>query len=236
MNVIFVSTGMGSTLLWSQELIGTLHRTVDELKKRLGVRRITLLDIPCGDMAWMHRFLQTRDDIMYTGMDIVPELIRHHQRTYPPGDYPQRRFFHADVITLKELGRYHIILCRMLMQHLQYFDVYQLLQKISNSGSHVVLMTTINSFKNEQLHLENMLDNPGRFRSVNLELPPYQLGPPICLQRDGPPDAYMGWDHFIGLWKIPLQVHASCRVIHQNKWKSTNHVLYSCTQWKNPLQ
>ena len=233
---VFLYTGPGSTLLFSQELVGTLHTIVNNLKKHLGVQRITMLDVPCGDMVWMHRFLQTRDDIMYTGMDIVPDLIQHHQKEYPISDYPLRKFIHADVVTVKELGHYDIILCRMLMQHLKYFDVYQLLQKISNSGSHVVLMTTINSPGNSELNLGKASDNY-RFRPVNLELPPYQLGPPICLQRDGPPKftANKGWDHSIGLWKLPLKVHASCKATQQNKWKNTTPVLYSCARWKKPL-
>lgn len=101
---------MGSTLQWSQEMIGTLHKVIDSVKASLGVSRVTLLDVPCGDMAWMHRFLQTRDDVMYTGMDIVPELVQHHRRTYPEDQYPNRRFLHADAVTVRKLGTYHVVM------------------------------------------------------------------------------------------------------------------------------
>ena len=59
--------GMGATVQWTQELAGTLHVLINALKRELGVARVRLLDVPCGDMAWMSRFLRTRDDIDYTG-------------------------------------------------------------------------------------------------------------------------------------------------------------------------
>ena len=64
-------SGEGATLHWTQETIATLHSVVSQLKQLLGVQRVRLLDVPCGDMAWMSRFLQTRDDVDYTGVDIA---------------------------------------------------------------------------------------------------------------------------------------------------------------------
>ena len=211
----------------SQEMMATLQAVVDDLKRTLGKKRVTLLDIPCGDMAWMHRFLQTRDDIMYTGMDIVPELIQHHEKTYPASDYRQRRFIHGDIVTIKELTSNHIVLCRMMMQHLPSYNVLQVLQKISNSGSHVVLMTSIDTTINKELDLKKK----GRFHSLNLELPPYKLEPPICLQRDLPPNT-KGPRHFIGLWKLPLHTLAQCPRVYQNRGKDNKLILHSCTRWK----
>lgn len=121
----------------------------------------------------------------------------------------------------------------MMLQHLPYFDVYQVLQKISSSGSLYALLTTINSDNNPHLRLEDSLANPGRFRALNLEIPPYNLEPPICIQRDGPPDAFQAWDHFIGLWKLPLNTLTKCQKIYRNRWKDSPHLLNSCSLWKN---
>jgi len=63
--------GMGATLHWSQEVIGTLHVLIERIKRERAVSRVRLLDVPCGDMAWMSRFLKTRDDIDYTGRTVV---------------------------------------------------------------------------------------------------------------------------------------------------------------------
>ena len=210
--------------------MATLQAVVDDLKRTLGIKRVTLLDIPCGDMVWMHRFLHTRDDIMYTGMDIVPELIQHHEKTYPASDYPQRKFIHGDIVTIKELTSYHIVLCRMMMQHLPSYNLLQVLRKISSSGSHVVLMTSIDTQINKELDLKVK----GRFRAVNLELPPYKLEPPMCLQRDGPSNS-KGPKHFIGLWKLPLHTVAQCPHVYQNIGTDSKTVLHSCTRWEKVM-
>jgi len=69
-----VYTGPGSTLDFATEAMAGLHVIITELKEKLGVQRIRMLDIPCGDMVWMRRFLEAREDISYTGIDIVPVL------------------------------------------------------------------------------------------------------------------------------------------------------------------
>ena len=65
-------TGPGSTLLFTIEAMAGLQSVITEIKTQLGKDRIRMLDIPCGDMRWMPRFLETREDVDYTGMDIVP--------------------------------------------------------------------------------------------------------------------------------------------------------------------
>ncbi len=71
-------------------------------------------------MVWMHRFLQTRNDILYTGMDIVPELIEQHKKTY--SHFTQWQFVHQDVLE-SVIGQYDLILSKEMMQHLYLADV-----------------------------------------------------------------------------------------------------------------
>ena len=77
-----VRSGGGSEIEFTTEIVGTLHTVINHLKRKLGKEKITMLDIPCGDMTWMSRFLVSRDDIIYTGMDIVPALIEKHKKTF----------------------------------------------------------------------------------------------------------------------------------------------------------
>ena len=165
---------------------------------------IHILDVPCGDMVWMSRFLQTRQDIYYTGIDIVPDLISHHKQTY--GRFQRWRFLEADILDHNFIiDDYDLIINRMMLQHLYFNDVLKLLKKFSDSGSQFLLLTTFPAHpKNEELIIDPH-ENPGRFRYLNLEIPPIALTPPECLQRDGPIDAFEGWAHFVGLWKLPLR-------------------------------
>ena len=47
----------GATLSWTQELTATLHIVINTIKVTLGVERVRILDVPCGDMAWMSKYL-----------------------------------------------------------------------------------------------------------------------------------------------------------------------------------
>ena len=89
-----------------------LQNIISALKRRLGIKRVSLLDVPCGDMTWMKRFLASRDDVDYTGFDIVPELIAAHKRDF--AGRAEWSFEHRDI--LKDglpVGKdFHLILCR----------------------------------------------------------------------------------------------------------------------------
>ena len=154
----------------------------------------------------MSRFLLTRTDVTYTGMDIVPDLIEHHQEHYK--EYPWK-FAHIDIVEHSLKQSYDLILNRMMLQHLYYGDIFKILEQFSNSGSKYLLTTTFAQTKiNTELHIGP--DNPGRFRYLNLLIPPLSLVPPLCIQRDGPPNVFEGWEHFVALWELPLYQVEQC--------------------------
>jgi len=222
-------------LPWAQETVATLHSVISQLKKLLGVERVRLLDVPCGDMAWMSRFLQTRDDVDYTGVDIVPDIIRHHQQKFAGSSW---RFFEWDVVR-DGLGfsnaSFDLILCRALLQHLYIADVLRTLGHFSAApvkyGQRVFLLTTSFSRHTPNAELEITGDNPGRFRRLNLELPPISLVPPLCLVRDGPPDAREAWVLFLGLWELPLHKVSHCQHVTTFILRNSGQSLSSCVDW-----
>lgn len=220
---------------WTQETMATLHSVINQLKRLLGVQRIRLLDVPCGDMAWMSRFLKTRDDVDYTGVDIVPDIIRHHQQNFARFGW---RFFEWDIVRdgLEfSNASFDLILCRTLYQHLYAADILRTLAHLSSAPfkyrQHVFLLTTSFSKHPRNEELEITGDNPGRFRRVNLELPPISLVPPLCLARDGPPDAREAWVLFLGLWELPLQRVPHCWPYATFTLKNSGQSLTSCVDW-----
>ena len=54
-----------------------------------------MLDVPCGDMNWMKRFLSARNDIDYTGIDIVPDIIEKHKKEFKGTPY---KFINANIV------------------------------------------------------------------------------------------------------------------------------------------
>ena len=218
---------MGATLAWTQEAIAALNIIISDIKRELGINRVRMLDIPCGDMAWMSRFLKTRNDIEYTGMDIVPDLIDHHKNSFR---HPSWNFEARDIVKNPIKNRYDLIFCRTLLQHLYNSDAMKILDNFSKSGSRYLLVTTWSrNPENQELDIGDW--NPGRMRRLNLEIPPVSLPPPRCLLRDGPPDAIEGWDHFLGLWKLPLRQLKQCSSVKHSVLPKTSVEVYSCVSW-----
>ena len=220
------ASGRGAQLSWAQEVIATLHRLIDDLKMATGKKRVKVLDLPCGDMAWMSRFLVMREDVDYTGIDIVPELISNHRKAYR--SYPWK-FRLVDVLQHPLQESFDLIINRMLLQHLYYKDVFKLLKQFSETNSSVLFTTTfLGTEHNSELDVK---DNPGRVRKLNLEIPPLSLSPPLCVVRDGPPDTFEGWDHFIAVWRLPLRRLPQCLTAKKMTLKGTDKAIFSCVDW-----
>ena len=174
-------------------MLAVIHTIMDKLKHELNKTRISILDLPCGDLQWMSYLLQTRSDIDYTGMDIVPELIDKHKRTY--ADKPNIHFKHFDIVKSKLDGAYDFIICRMMLQHLLNDDVLKALSHFSSSDCKYFGATTFPDVaKNEEL-----IPLGGRLRFLNLEKPPINVGPPMCTY---PEPAFPS--HHFAIWKLPL--------------------------------
>ena len=217
-------SGPGSTLNWAQEAMATLHIIINEIKLVHGKETIKMLDIPCGDFVWMSRFLQERTDVKYTGMDIVPSLIENHKSAFKSD--PNLSFIHQDIVETPLGQGYDLILSRHMLQHLTTSDVMKVLSHLSNSGS-LYLLTTTMPVSSQTIELPS---KAGRFRYLNLEIPPVQLEPPLCLVRDGSRDGRANpWDLYLGLWILPLKQVKPCKVKHVDpKPFGANIKFYSC--------
>ena len=42
----------------------------------------SFLDSSCGDMTWMPEFLNKRDDVIFTGWDIVQSNVDNHRKKF----------------------------------------------------------------------------------------------------------------------------------------------------------
>ena len=189
-------SGPGSNLKTTLEHMITLQSIIQELKVKLNKKRISILDIPCGDMVWMQYFLKTRDDVDYTGMDIVPELITEHKKSFANEPWT---FIQQDVVLQPLNTSYDLIHNRQMLFHLKSQDIFTALKHFSESGSKY-LITSSHSIvdTNTELNYNRRKANNFPFRFLNLELPPYSLAPPLCYWRDEAPI-------FGLLYALPLQ-------------------------------
>ena len=217
---------------YAQEIMAALHIIIGQLKQYLGVDRVRLLDVPCGDLQWMGRFLRTRADVDYTGVDIVSDIIEHHRKTF--ADRPWK-FLNLDIVSEPiNVADYDLIMTRRMMEVLTHGDVILILRKLSNVTSPhqrpVFLLAT--TFSNTAKNVRININNSRRDALLNLELEPFRLTTPLCLFRDGPPESVI----FMGLWRLPLKVVAksSCSKPVAVSTLLSRHPMYSCINWTLP--
>ena len=83
----------GATLSWTQELTATLHIVINMIKAHLGIDSVRLLDVPCGDMAWMSMYYTANNNLLILQIQLEDTI---HSKTL--GNYGlHNRLFHAFV-------------------------------------------------------------------------------------------------------------------------------------------
>lgn len=160
---------------WGSELRNT-ERVIRELPGFLRRHGITsMLDAPCGDFNWMRHV--DLSGIDYTGADIVPELVAANQTAYGG---PGRRFQTLNLIE-DRLPQADLILCRDCLFHFSHADVFRALENCAASGARYLLTTTFLY----RTYPRNGDIQTGQWTPINLEMPPYELAPPIALLIEG---------------------------------------------------
>jgi len=151
----------------------------------------SLLDARCGDFNWQ-RHLDLRLE-KYFGIDIVPSLIEQNRQLY---ENRRREFMVADV-RHDFLPEAELILCRDLLVHLSFDDIFSALRNFCGSGAKYLLTTT---FPDKQTNTDI---KTGGWRTLNLQTAPFNFPAPFklinerCLENGG-----QFADKSLGLWLI----------------------------------
>jgi SAM-dependent methyltransferase len=111
-------SGTGSVDAHGQEYVRALARYLSEHS----IRRV--VDLGCGDFAIGRRIADLGVD--YTGVDVVPPLIRHHTRQFAS---PRVRFAHLDIVD-GDLPDGDLCLIRQVLQHLSNDQIARILPKL----------------------------------------------------------------------------------------------------------
>ena len=172
-------SGRGSTVART----ANIRDALPQLLQRIGAQ--SLLDAACGDFNWMR--LIDLGEIQYTGVDVVPELIRRNRERYSGA----KKTFEVADVTSDPLPTADAILCRDCFIHLSYKDIHRTLANLKRSGAQFLLATThVNILKNTDV-------KTGAWRNVNLQLAPLFFPAPIELLVE---DAELG--KCLGIWKL----------------------------------
>jgi hypothetical protein len=123
-----------------------------------------MIDVPCGDMAWMPIFLNDRN-IEYTGYDIVSPIIQKNKEIYPLLNFEK-----IDIVS-QILPQTDVVLCRDLLNHLSISDIQSVLYNFIKSGNEYFIISNNKGAINEDNKMEE-----GGSRPIDITTHPFSFG------------------------------------------------------------
>jgi hypothetical protein len=162
-------------------------KIIEDVFNELAIKSV--LDIPCGDFHWMRGV--NRNGVEYLGGDIVQDLISKNASLFSG---QSTKFLKMNILELT-LPQADLILCRDCLVHFSYKDILPAIESIKKSNSKYLITTTFTSHKNYDIIT-------GDWRPINLELPPFNLRPPILLYNEGFDEDIRFSDKSLAVWRI----------------------------------
>jgi hypothetical protein len=160
-------SGIGSRLVQTENI----RRELPRIFAQYEVKR--LFDAPCGDLNWMKLVLE-ETKVDYAGGDVVSEVVELARRNSPNPAYQ----FSVFDITSDRFPAADLWLCRDVLFHLSFSNIWKALENFSRSGVTMMLVTT---------HTDEEVVNrdiwTGDFRLLDLFKPPFSLPRSIVLDR-----------------------------------------------------
>lgn len=175
-------SGPGSNLSQSSQIREALPAILSELGAS------SILDIPCGDFWWMKEVNLNIDN--YIGADVVKELIESNVSKYGNSI---TTFVRLD-ITKDILPKVDLVLCRDLLVHFTYRDLFLAIKNLKKSNSKYILTTTFDNVDRN----EDILT--GEWRSIDLTKPPFNFPKPVKMIDESNNSINLG--KCLGLWRI----------------------------------
>ncbi len=157
------------------------------------------LDIPCGDCNWQAN-IPGLDKIKYFGFDISEVAVQRAIETNSCRSY--MKLGQLDIFSRVPMEA-DVIMVKDAFQHWPLDRAQLALRNIRKSGTKLLLATTFPTT------CANKVIKLGRFYKCNLQLAPFDLGPPIVLRPQFEyHDASRGHDDgaHIGLWRFPGRI------------------------------
>ena len=150
----------------------------------------SLLDMPCGDWAWMSKLNLANID--YIGCDIVEDMITTNNQKYRNAkiNFIKKNLSHDD------LPEADMILVRDLLVHLKYPDIILCLNNIKKYDYKYIAIT---NFPKLVKNINNKFGD--RWRPINFNLEPYLLPKPDFVLPDDSQIGEYDSQKTVAIWK-----------------------------------
>jgi len=143
-----------------------------------------ILDMPCGDFAWMQDLLKINNTLDYTGYDIVKDIILINNEKYSSNNI---RFFTKDIVNENHFDGFDLVFIRDFFIHISNEDILKVLYNIKNSK---IKFFACLSNKNELLNKNIAV---GEHRKINLFIEPFNLNDIFFSFYEGKEDRYINF-------------------------------------------
>jgi|688.fasta_scaffold264551_2 hypothetical protein len=153
-------SGYGSSVLETVNTINIIQNVINDFSIK------SIADCPCGDWNWFKQV--SLNDTVYTGYDIIDELIKENNKEYSSKNIS---FFVKDALKII-LPSSDLILCRDFAFHLNDNQIFTLLDNFKLSKSKYLLIT---SFNDEIKNSATLNKDGWYFRKINLLESPFNL-------------------------------------------------------------
>ena len=149
----------------SKQTLNILNNLTNFLKKE-NIKSI--LDAPCGDCAWIKPLF--KNNILYTGMDIVDELINKNKNTFYK--FKNVNFRNEDIVSFQNFNEYEFVFLRDFFIHLPFEDIKKVINNLRKSKCKFYCFESYEKIeKNNDIIV-------GQHRKINFLLPPFLFDQP----------------------------------------------------------
>jgi len=169
-----------------------VRQRIPEILQFLGSQ--LLLDVGCGDFNWMK---EVELPGKYIGVDIVSDVIEADEAAYGS----DRRIFQRLDATRDPLPSADTILCREILFHLSFRDIWRVIENVHRSGASFFIVT------NDTKLTVNADILSGDFRMLNLHKAPFLFPVPSTTI----PDDCVASGRILGVWKVATIPRRSAR-------------------------
>lgn len=149
------------------------RKIIVDVIKKYNIKSI--LDYGCGD--WQFSKLIPWEDLVtnYLGVDVVPQLINHHKKNF------SNDLVKFDLIVDDwKFPKVDLIICKDVLQHLPNSMVKNILEKMEQSGTYLLITNDTESRKK----LTNIDCEIGSWRPIDLTKSPWNMKGDLLLSKD----------------------------------------------------
>lgn len=141
----------------------------------------TLLDAGCGDMAWMHYFLQDHPLISYIGVDMVPYCLAVNFKRFPSMHFIQTDLSNLTGIEVLPQGC-DLVLAKDVLNHMTLPDAVHALRRLLGTSPRF-LLTHVHA-ASDNTGWEKRIDKHLHYTRYDFNKPPFSLPyPAVDVQR-----------------------------------------------------